>query len=288
MTVKLVSWNIAKRRKAWEWLLEMDADVAILQEVGVVPGWVASREGVAIGPREHWDSHVWLADAGHLRRKRWFDRWPMVVKLSDRFHVEWFKLVAPVAQPRDDEFPASGIGTVAAARIVPADSDREAFIAVSMYGRWIRRIVKPRRIYPDGSVHRIISDLSAFVNPYDPKADRILAAGDLNVAFRNSDPFNPRAQTILDRMQALGLEYAGPEYPHGRRADPVPSHLTEASLDVPTYHTTRRTPATAHVQLDHVFASRGFHQTVRTWALNDVPDWGPSDHCRILIEVGAD
>ncbi len=61
MTIKLVSWNIAKRRKAWEWLLDMDADVAILQEVGVVPGWVASREGVAIGPREHWDSHVWLA-----------------------------------------------------------------------------------------------------------------------------------------------------------------------------------------------------------------------------------
>ena len=284
MTVKLVSWNIAKRRKAWEWLLDMDADVAILQEVGVVPGWVASREGVAIGPREHWDSHVWLAGV------RLFDRWPMVVKLSNQVDIEWFKQVAPISVTGKDEFAVSGIGTVAAAKVLPRDG--EPFVVVSMYGRWIRwhpTVKSSWKVgHSDGAAHRIISDLSAFIGSYDPSRHRILAAGDLNVSFRSSDPSNGRAQTILDRMEALGLEHMGPEYPHGRRADPVPSHLTEASLDVPTYHTTRRTPATAHVQLDHVFASRGFHQTVRTWALNDVPDWGPSDHCRILIEVGAD
>ena len=282
MTVKLVSWNIAKRRKAWEWLLDMDADVAILQEVGVVPGWVAAREGVGIGPREHWDSHVWLAG------DRLYNMWPMVVKLSNRVEVEWFKQVAPISDTGEDEFAVSGIGTVAAARVVPCDGD--AFLVVSMYGRWMNRSPATKRakwIYSDGSVHRIISDLSAFIASYDPNTHRILAAGDLNMSFCSSDPFDHRSQTILDRMDALGLEYMGPTYPHGRRADPIPSHLTEASLDVPTYHTNRRTPATAHVQLDHVFASRGFHQTVRTWALNDVPDWGPSDHCRVLIEVGT-
>ena len=30
-------------------------------------------------------------------------------------------------------------------------------------------------------------------------------------------------------------------------------------MNVPTYHTTRRSPATAENQLDYVFASRGFH-----------------------------
>lgn len=38
---------------------------------------------------------------------------------------------------------------------------------------------------------------------------------------------------------------------------------------------------------DHVFASRGFHENVRTRALNDVDVWGASDHCRLPIEVGA-
>ena len=37
MTTKIVSWNIAKRHKPWKELVEMDADVALLQEVGAVP-----------------------------------------------------------------------------------------------------------------------------------------------------------------------------------------------------------------------------------------------------------
>ena len=38
-------------------------------------------------------------------------------------------------------------------------------------------------------------------------------------------------------------------------------------------------------QLDYVFASRGFHERVRVRALNAPRDWGPSDHCRLVIEV---
>lgn len=29
-----------------------------------------------------------------------------------------------------------------------------------------------------------------------------------------------------------------------------------------------------------------FHEKVRVKALNEVEEWGPSDHCRIWIEVG--
>ena len=280
MTVKVVSWNIAKRRKPWEQLLKMDADVALLPEVGTVPQWFAEQDGVGVGPRAHWHSDAWLPG------DRQFDRWSMVVKLSDRVQVEWFKQVPPFSDTGDDEFAVSGIGTAASARVVPAGG--EAFIAVSMYGRWVRAhpTTKRRWGYPDGAVHRIISDLSAFISSYDPRTHRILAAGDLNVSFRSSDRFDHRAQTILDRMEALGLEYAGPTYPNGRRAHPIPSHLNEDSLDVPTYHTARRKPATAHVQLDHVFASRGFHEQVHARALNAVAEWGASDHCRVVIEVG--
>ena len=52
-----------------------------------------------------------------------------------------------------------------------------------------------------------------------------------------------------------------------------------------TYYTRGESPRTATRQLDYVFASRGFHESVRARALNEVNEWGPSDHCRMLIEV---
>ena len=69
------------------------------------------------------------------------------------------------------------------------------------------------------------------------------------------------------------MDYLGPQYPAGRRADPIPEHLTEDFLDVPTYyHKPTHTPAGAYAQLDHAFASRGFHQEVRVQALNETTE----------------
>ena len=78
----------------------------------------------------------------------------------------------------------------------------------------------------------------------------MITAGDLKVCFGDLGRFSARAQTIVDRMSALGLEYVGPRHPHGRKADPVPAILAEGSLDVPTYYSTAMTPATAQLQLD--------------------------------------
>ena len=50
----------------------------------------------------------------------------------------------------------------------------------------------------------------------------------------------------------------------------------------------RRGVEDADQQLDYVFASRGFHKSIKTHALNSVEEWGSSDHCRILIDVSAD
>ena len=38
-------------------------------------------------------------------------------------------------------------------------------------------------------------------------------------------------------------------------------------------------------KLDYVFASKGFHEQVTARALNGIAEWGPSDHCRLLITV---
>ena len=227
----------------------MDADVALLQEVGVVPQWVPSRAGVGIGPPGHWDSHTWLAG------DKLFDRWPMVVKLSDRVDVEWFKQVSPISVPAEDEIAVSGIGTVAAARVRPRDGSKP-FVAVSMYARWLRPHETTNSKWtvgmPDGSAHRILSDLSAFIGDFDPGTHRILAAGDLNMDYKPAaaDPLTARERTVFDRMTALGLEFLGPQHPNGRRAEPTPEWLPADTRNVPTYHTVARKPADANIQLD--------------------------------------
>jgi len=281
--IRVVSWNIATMHQPWRDLLEMDADVALLQEVGTVPEDVLGR--VELSPHTPWLKHDPASEYPP------YDRWPMVVRLSDRVRVEWFRQIGPtgVAQEHPGDVSVSGIGTVEFARVIPKD-DPEPFIAASMYARWFspHPTADGDWIYSDASAHRIISDLTAFIGYYDsPARHRILVAGDLNMSFQSTDQFDHRAQTVLDRFQALGLEYLGPQYPAGRRADPTPRHLNEESLDVPTYyHKPSNTPAGAYVQIDHVFASRGLHDEVQARALNEVTEWGPSDHCRICIDIG--
>lgn len=285
MAITLVSWNIGKRDAPWRELVEMGADVALLQEADSPPDDIAGR--IETGPRDHWDSHGWNSGEGL------FDRWPMVVKLSDRVEVEWSKQIGPISATGEDEIAVSGIGTLAAARIIPQGAAMEPFIVVSMYGRWI----EPHRStrsgwggYADGSAHRIISDLSAFIGRQ--RGHRILAAGDLNILHgygeNGSKYWARRYDTVFARMEALGLPLLGPQSPHGRQAEPWPDELPRESLNVPTYYRRGQSPATAQRQLDYAFASRGFDRSVSVRAMNAVEEWGESDHCRLLIEVAVD
>jgi hypothetical protein len=93
---------------------------------------------------------------------------------------------------------------------------------------------------------------------------------------------------VFDRAEALGLAYLGPRAPGGgRQPDPWPDELPPDSSTVPTYHTRTQGPAGATRQLDHAFASASIAHLISVRALNGVADWGPSVHCRILIEVGT-
>jgi hypothetical protein len=87
-------------------------------------------------------------------------------------------------------------------------------------------------------------------------------------------------------MEAIGLPFVGPQAPHGgRQADPWPGELPPDSRDVPTFHHSRQTPATASRQLDFVFASTSLIDQIKVGALNGPDEWGPSDHCRLEIEL---
>ena len=115
----------------------------------------------------------------------------------------------------------------------------------------------------------------------------VIAAGDLNLMHGYSADGSPywaaRYRTVFDRLEAMGLSLVGPQFPDGRRACPWPATLLRDSRNVPTWHTIGRSPATADRQLDYVFASPGLALTAR--ALNELDEWGPSDHCRIAMEL---
>ena len=189
----------------------MDADVALLQEAGRPPTEVA--DVVEFGQGDPW-----------LRGE--FDRWPLVVRLSDRVRVEWLTPTNPATETKEGEIAVSDIGTIAAARVVPLDG-ADPFIAVSMYSRWLNPHPSTGSswIYSDASAHRIISDLSTFIGHVNPYKHRILAAGDLNIlhgyGLGGSPYWAARDRTVFDRMESLKLSFVGPQAPHGRQADPV-------------------------------------------------------------------
>ena len=296
--IKIVCWNINRSTEAYSELQAMGADVALLQEVGKC---AAGQMEDALCGAEHWD---WKTH----------DRWPAVLKLSDRVEVECFRPI-PLVAPKEemDEIAVSDLPTLAAAKVTPLPKGKASvkpFIVVSMYARWywphpLAReapiIKKPGcdviKIFADASAHRIISDLSGFIAHTNPANHRIIAAGDLNTIYDATEehPYEmpERMRTIFNRMNAIGMEFVGPRAGDGsKKADEAPVDVSPHTCNVPTYlsHPQRARYADEDVlsgnQLDYVFASCGFHESVRVHAMNAPDEWGPSDHCRIVIDVG--
>ncbi len=141
------------------------------------------------------------------------------------------------------------------------------------------------RGYADASAHRILSDLSALMGS---SRHRLIVAGDWNILRGYGEHGNrywkARYDSVFDRAAALGLRFVGPTAPNGRQADPWPTELPADSLCVPTFHHSQQRPASATRQLDFVFASNTIADHVHVRALNQPDEWGPSDHCRVVID----
>lgn len=281
--IRLVSWNIAKRSAPWRVLVEMarqgEVDIALLQEAGKPPRDLVQAL--------HFDDDVLFWNRHRV------DRRPLVVRLTDRVEVEGFHPVSPGSALGEHDIRVSGIGTLAAARVTPRDRPEEAFVVASMYARWVRPrlATRSRWIVSDVSAHRILSDLSVFIGHNDPSRHRILAAGDLNMFYGATGRWlslPERERTVWDRFKALGLEFLGPQAPNGRQALMAPPDVPPDTRNVPTFYRAGKSAADAAAQLDYVFASRGFHEKIKVRALNEIDEWGPSDHCRIMIEVAVE
>jgi exonuclease III len=267
--VKMIAWNIARSSEAWRLLIASDADIALLQEAREPPADVAERINVDPAPWRTGPNRLWRT---------------AIVKLSNRAEVRWLES-KPLTDACAGELGVSRPGTLAAAIVTP--SSGEPFIAASVYAPWEKphSLTKGNFIYADASVHRLISDLSAFAS----QQANLIVAGDLNVLYGYGEHGNAywasRYDTVFSRMAALGLTFVGPQAPDGRRADPPPDELPRTSNNVPTYHTKQQSPATCTRQLDFVFATSGLAKRLRIRALNEPDRWGPSDHCRVEIQV---
>jgi exonuclease III len=182
-----------------------------------------------------------------------------------------------------DDWIVSRGGSIAAADVVTGGEI--AFTAVSVYAAWEKAGARGRG-YADGSAHRILSDLSALMVRPD---HRLVVAGDWNVLRGYGESgdgyWKARYDTVFERAEALGLRFVGPQYPHGRQADLWPDELPRDSRCVPTFHHSRQNPASATRQLDFVFASTSIADRIEVRALNMPEEWGPSDHCRVVINV---
>lgn len=180
--------------------------------------------------------------------------WPAVVRLSDRVKVDVFTPVAPEGGGiKRNTIAVSDRRTLAGARVTPLGGKRtgRAFLVFSVYARWLdthpraehstsRNGGRSFGIYSDGSAHRAISDLSAFIGHTNPSAHRMLVAGDLNTIYGTADNSRlekpARARSIFDRMLALGFEFVGPQWPDAdTQADPTPQGLPKDTRNVPTW-----------------------------------------------------
>ena len=265
--MKIVSWNIAGRAAPWDLVVEMlearEIDVALLQEARRPRKLIADRIEVDPGP---WNT------AGVGVKREWK---AAVVVLKDRpdLSVRWIE-GRSIPEAGYHDLAVSRPGTLASAVVTPTDG--LPLTVVSMYSAaegWTEESGRPSHHAWLGSAHRLISDLSRLVG----KRTRLIAAGDLN-AWR-------RSTSIFTRMESLDLPCVGPDAPEGGRQPPEPRHPE----DVATFYLpAEREPACATQQLDYVFATRNIAERVEVRAKNGVSleDWGPSDHCRILIEVG--
>lgn len=174
--MKLVTWNIAGRAEAWRYLLDIDADLALLQEATEPPPDIANKFEMNPAP---WRT----VGAGKNRPWR-----AALVNLSKQFDMNHLEAKS-IASANPGELAVSRVGTLAAGTLtLPSGED---LVVVSVYAAWENphHSTGSSSIYADASVHRIISNLSVFIG--QRAGHRIIVAGDFNILVRLRREWEP-------------------------------------------------------------------------------------------------
>ncbi len=239
MTPRLVSWNLRQRDGARSKLAgEPTLDIALVQDARPPPPNIASE---VFPPRDV----PWTTPG-----------------CSPRVTARARK-TAPLASAARGAIPESRGGSLTVVDVEPAGG---VVTVVSAYATWKHVVSDARRSW-------IISGVSALITAENDH--RIIVAGDFNLARGYGDDgvsyWARRYDTVISRMEALGLRYVGPEAPNGRQADPWLPEVPQDSKNIPTYHTGKQSPATARAPARvrfRVGVDRGSHQGARAKRAN--------------------
>ena len=168
-----------------------------------------------------------------------------VVGLSERFTIER----VPVADIIDSAGPHPAI-------------DSPARLAVAIVNLWSGErlgLVSVEAAKASGSAERVPAMIGEIQDHCGADLSWIVGA-DLTTWWDSDCP-------VFDDMRRRGMPLMGPY---------SPTFYSKLLL---------QRPADARLQLDYVFASRAIADRLRIRALNQPAEWGPSDHCRIVIDL---
>jgi exonuclease III len=268
--LRLISWNMAHSKSAWPLLL-----------AGGLPDVVLLQEAIKPPFAPFW-SYPPVQETWHVQgNSKEFGA--AMVGLTDRVKGNPIATCG-LGESKKGKMGISLPGSLAGAEVELFNGEK--LLAFSVYSRW-EKAPNGRTIYADASAHRIISDISTWISK--KTGHKVIVAGDWNILYGYGEWGNvywkARYDSVFSRMEALGLPFVGPQYPEGVQAAPWPSELPAESKNVPTFRKAKNHPASAERQLDFVFASKELHKRIKVRALNDPNEWGPSDHCKILIEL---
>ena len=149
----------------WRDVLDLDADVALLQEARIAPPELRARVLPPVDPGG------WVTAGPEVRRWR-----TAILPLNDAIGVEHLPTAPLGAAWGALGQSRAGSWTAATVRVEGDDP----ITLVSVYAAWERDVDGYGPIWADASAHRILSDLSPLLSR---RNHRLLIAGDLNLLF---------------------------------------------------------------------------------------------------------
>lgn len=254
--MKIVSWNMQNKRESWRFLVarHQDYDFAFVGEA-CVPPWDARRSANAAGWNIPYET--WGLQPGETRRMYRQE----VLGIREGWAIERLD--------RNEVVDA-------ASPTMPARVDR-------IFRRWHRAAVVRNDevelcLVCVVSGHSQAQSLPSMITGVRSvlemqglnRAMPMIVAGDLTTNEQKS-------ADMFARMAEMGMSWAGPREPNYIHVSGRKPHEREI-------------PAKATRRLNHAFVSLDIQERVSVTALNS-PDeasndyWGPSDHCRIVIEI---
>jgi hypothetical protein len=268
--VRLLCWNLGSGKATWADVESAEGhDVALVQQALDPSG----RTRLQTVPR---GGSPWGIGRTPARTA--------IAQLSDRVQVAEVA-TAPIDADEPGPLGVSRLGSLTVATLTVAATGDEIDVA-SVYGQWDAPATGTTDYYADAAMHRIVSDLTPLIVD---GARPLVIAGDFNsVRGRATDGPDQRTAArragIFDRMDALGLHLAGPCAGTGGRETPAVDGSGADRGDVATFGAA---PGDRNQQIDYCYVSDDLASRTTVVALNGDAEWGPSDHCRISIEVAA-